>query len=503
MEKKYILVIDEGTTSVRSVIFDRQMQIVGEARRNTTTFYPEKHAVEQDAGEIYERTVETMQEVVRTTGINAWEIAAIGITTQRATWTFWNRETGEPIRKSIVWADTRACYNKAKLLADPEFVAKFPDADDQLFYTEQHHPIILKYIQEHEEGLTEELGKETTIAGTVDTWLLYKFTGGKVHATSLSEASMTMFYTFRRNDWDYELVRWSGLNNSAMAEIRPDMYHYGDLIPDVLGVQIPIVCMIADQHAALFSQGCLNPGQGKGTMGTGFFFNVNIGKEPVFIRGYKTAFCWEIGDDRPYIFEGTLPIAGAALEWMKNKLRLIDNFSEMDASAQSVEDSGGIYFIPALVALCNAPFYDSSMEGCFIGITADNDRRHFLRAIVEGVAFLSTHVLLDTLQYTGSLSELRISGGVARSDLICQIMANVSGVNIVRGKDSEATAKGAAEISGLYLEWLKWDEVEDYYHVDRVFTPNGDAEKDKGHYAWWKKALGRVAHWNDPLELNP
>ena len=504
VEKKYILVIDEGTTSVRSLLFDRAMQIVGASQLNTTTYHPEKAGAEQDAMEIWEKTVRTMRGAVKDAGADPEEIAAVAITTQRATWTFWNRETGKPIRRSLVWSDSRACYIKDRYLSDPVMMEKYPELDAQFYYTDQHTPFILKYLTEKEPGLAEELGKETTIGGTVDTWLIYNLTGKKVHATCLSHAAMTMFYTFKTEDWNWDYVEQiAGLRRSAMAQIKPDMYEYGTLTPDILGAEIPILSNIADQHSALFCQGCHRKGQAKGTIGTGFFFNVNQGMDdPVFVRGYKTAFCWEIGDDRPYIFEGTLPVAGAALEWLRNQLKLIGHFSEMEPIATSVEDSGGIYFIPALEALCNPPFGDVAMEGLFIGITAGNDQRHFVRAVLDGVSFICSFIILDSMEKMGAVNELRIDGGVTRSDLICQTIANVTGVKMIRGKNPEATAMGTAEISAIKLGWMTMEDVESFLTVEKVFLPNEDQEKNRKQYQWWLKAKERAGNWNPPVSEN-
>lgn len=500
MEKQYILVIDEGTTGVRTLIYDKELHEVSRAYRNITTYYPEKAGVEQDPVEIYTKTVDTMREAVERLGISPKQIAGIGITAQRSTWTFWNKDTGEPLRRSVVWSDTRSCYVKNEYIYDDAFNKKFPEVEPQLFFSANHIPVILKWITRNEPEFARELKKDSSLAGTVDTWLIYCLTGGKVHATNLSQASTASFYSMKAQDWNRELGMFSGLGKNALAPICPEAYYYGTLDPVVLGEAIPICANIADQHAALFSQGCLRPKTAKCTMGTGFFFDVNLGNEAIYKRGFLTGFCWEIKEDRPFMFEGFLPVAGSAMEWMKNNLGLIEDFSNMESEALSVEDNGGVYFIPALNSLTSTPFHDPAMEGAFMGITAKTNRRHFIRAVMEGVAFISAHVLLNTIKITGRLEEMRVDGGVTHSDLICQILANVTDTKIIRGKNVEATAKGAAQIAAIQLGWIGMDDIEGMFRKDKVFEPNKDQETDLYHYKWWKKALDRAGNWNDPLE---
>lgn len=500
MKKEYILAVDEGTTGVKSFVYDSRMQIVGQAYRNIHTYYPEPSGVEQNALEIYEQTVETMREAIKEAGITAEQIAAAGITTQRATWTFWNKETGVPLRPSVVWSDTRACYTRKEYLSDEAFNSRFPEVEGQIFFTENHIPLILKWITRNEPEFSKRLSDSDTIAGTVDTWLVWKLTGGKTHATSISEASVTMFYSQITETWNSELAAFSGLNDSALPDICPDRYDYGTICPEVLGAPIPILSVAADQQAALFSQGCLDAGTAKLTIGTGFYVDINIGTKPVFVRGLMTGVAWEIGNNRPYVFEGYMGSAGPAIEWLKTNLGLIDDFSEMDRIAGSVPDSCGLYFIPALRALTSVPFHDPTMEGAFLGIRAETDRRHFVLAVMEGVAFASAYVLLDMMESSGPLSEMRVSGGVAKSDRIVQTLANVTDTVIIRGKNVEATSKGAAEIAAIGLGWFDEKKIDSFFETEKVFRPDQKATEDKLHYRWWKKALSRVGNWNVPFD---
>lgn len=502
MDKKYILVVDAGTTGVRSLIFDRQIKVVSQSYRKITSFYPTTLAVEQNPEEIYQNAVDTIREAVRNAEIDPGEIAGVGITAQRNSWTYWNKKTGEVWHPTVVWSDSRAALIKHRYLSDKEFCAKYPECYKNIIFSDCHGLLILEYLMEEDPDLRRHMREKDTAAGTVNTWLLYRLTGKRVHATGIGHASTTSYFNSIDECWDYETIDYFGLNRTMMAELKSDCDLFGMLDAEILGQEIPICADLADQAAALFSEGCIQPLTAKCTIGTGFFFDVNLGEDYVKHKGLLTAIGWDIRGERKYFIEGYMGSAGAALEWLKNNLNLISDFGEMEAFAREVPDSAGVYFVPALNRMTSVPFRDVTMEGSYMGITAKTNRNHFIRASLEGVAFISAHVLLDTIEVTGMFNVIKIDGGVAKSDLICQILANVTDTRILRAVHVEATAKGAAEMAAIYLGWMREEDVEELFEVDQEFLPDQNQQSDLEHYRWWKKALKRSGKWNDPSDLD-
>jgi glycerol kinase len=485
------------------MLFDKSMKAACRVYEKIQSFYPAEFAVEQDPMEIYEKTLITMRDVLRQAGVVPEEIAGIGLTSQRATWTFWDKNTGEPIYRFIVWNDTRGTYLRDTLLSDACFCAKYPQAVEQIRFSCNHMPSIYQYLFSTVPGLEQRVKSPDVIGGPVDTWLMYKLSGGRIHATSVSAASATSFYTSLTQDWDCEMLDYLGFRHNPLPEIKPEASLYGFLDGNLLDTdaEIPICGDIADQQAAMFSQGATRPNTAKCTIGTGFFFDVNVGGKMIPTQDLKYGINWEFGGARQYYVEGFIATAGAAFEWLKDELELVSTFEEIESRALSVPDNGGVYFIPALHRLTNAPLNDPLMDASFMGVTAASTRNHFIRAVMESVAFISAYVLLHTTEFIGRLSSIRIDGGASRIDTVCQMLSNLTGTEIVRSREADATAKGAAEMAAIHLGWMTFDDPEQFFEGEQIYLPNENKTRDIEQFKWWKKALARSKNWRDPEEI--
>ena len=494
--KNYIMVIDEGTTGVRALLFDRNMKIVNQAYKNLEVFYPGPEEVELNAELVYDKTVKVCREVVKNQGISPEEIECVGMTTQRASWLFWDKTTGKPLRNVVTWLDGRGIYQKQKFMEDPVFNEKFPGVAPYL--PGIWMPLIFDKIRDEEPEFARAVKGENILFGHIDSYLGWRLTGGHVHATTRGAASMSGIYLTQYDMWNTPILEYLGIDTKCFPQIREESDDFGMLDKEILGVEIPIYSSFADQQSALFAQNCMEPNSIKCTMGTGSFIDINMGTEFKEVPGLVTGITWSIGGKLNYLLEGISYTAGACLEWAKNQFHLFNDFNEMELMAGKVEDSGGAYFVPALAGING----DESAKGAYMGIRPNVTNNHLMRATLEGIAF-GTLSLIETALFGGDMegakipvSEIKISGGVSKSDTIAQTMANVTGANVVRPKSVEATALGAAEAAAIRAGWMTMADVGTYLDIDKVYTPDGRQDTQRQSYKNWKKVVERTTHWD-------
>lgn len=488
--KNYILVIDEGTTGVRALLFNREMKIVASEYQNLQLYYPGPEQVEMDAKEVFDAVVAVCRKVVDNHGVSPEEIACVGTTYQRATWLFWDRTTGEPLRNAVTWQDARGIYHKQKIVESQEFNEKFPGLAPYL----PGNWILLNLfgVKEDEPEFAKAIAGENVLFGCMESYIGWRLTDGAVHATTRSSASSTGAYVAAEDRWNTEALGFFGVRQEMLPEVREESGEFGMMSADILGIELPIYSSFADQQSAMFSQNCHIADTGKCTLGTGAFMDFNIGEEFGEIPGTYTAIAWQMDGKKSYLAEGLSNTAGACLEWAKDQFRLFGKFEDMEGMAASVEDNGGVYFIPALAGIMD----DSSAKGAYLGIRPHVTNQHIMRATLEGVAF-GALLLIETIAKAGKgLKEISISGGVAKSGLIAQILANVTGAKIIRPKSVEATALGAAEAAAIHAGWMEVGQVADYLEIDQVYEPDGNAAACRETFEKWKKAAERTLKWD-------
>jgi glycerol kinase len=499
VEKNYILVVDEGTTGLRAIVFDRDLKAVGQCYQKVDSFYPAPDEVEQDAQTIWEKTLYAIRTAVDEAGIDPREIAGCGITTQRSTSGFWNKQTGEFYEKMVVWQDTRGFRYRNLFLSNPQFIREHPNAAAKMNVLGGHRITVTRGVLEQYPSLKEKVFLPTTAWGFMDSWLIYKLTGGKVHATGRSFAGTCLYqsiYDEHIHDWNQDILPWMGLRRGIMPEIRGDNAGFGVMDASILGVEIPIISSVADQQAALFSEGCLEAGMAKCTMGTGTFVDLNVGEKCVYSDELNPMVAWDLGDKFNYLLEGSSPTAGACLEWAKNQLCLFDAFSQADEMAALVSDNGGIYFVPAINGMDSVPFLNATGRASFMGVSAGATKPHFVRSIMEGIAFAAGHIFEALTEQTGNKMKLiTVDGGVTKSELILQTLADITGSVVSRPKLVEASGLGAAEMAALRLGWITFSDVPKFLEKDKEFVPCGDRSGVIAQYQMWCKAVERSKNW--------
>jgi glycerol kinase len=483
---KHILALDQGTTSSRAIVFDHSGSVVASAQKEFRQIFPQPGWVEHDAKEIWATQLYTATEALAKAGLTASDIAAIGITNQRETTVVWDRETGEPVHNAIVWQDRRtaaACDRlKARGLA-PLIKRKTGLVVDAYFSATK-----LAWIL--------RTRKASKLAfGTVDTWLVWNLTGGRVHVTDPSNASRTMLYNLRTGDWDDELLKLFGVPRSVLPEVRSSSEVYGRTA--LFGGSIAIAGIAGDQQAALFGQACTQPGMVKNTYGTGCFMLMNTGTKPMASKNnLLTTVAWRIGKRTEYALEGSIFIAGAVVQWLRDGLGIIKSSSEVEALASQVTDTDGVYLVPAFAGL-GAPHWDQYARGLLGGVTRGTTAAHVARAALDGIAFQVADVLraMEADAHI-KLKELRVDGGASANNLLMQFQSHLLGVPVVRPKVTETTALGAAYLAGLAVGyWKDQKQIAAQWQVDRRFTPAMKPLQRKRLEAGWRKALERARHW--------
>jgi glycerol kinase len=490
---KHILALDQGTTSSRAIVFDHSGSAVASAQREFRQIFPKPGWVEHDAQEIWATQRHTATEAIAKAGLTGTDIAAIGITNQRETTLVWDRQTGTPLYHAIVWQDRRtaaACDRlKARGLA-PMIKRKTGLVVDAYFSGTK-----LEWLLRHVPGARAKAKAGQLAFGTVDSWLIWNLTGGGIHVTDPSNASRTMLFNLRTGDWDDELLEVFGVPRSVLPEVRSSSETYGDTT--LFGGTVPIAGIAGDQQAALFGQACTQPGMVKNTYGTGCFMLMNTGTKPITSRNnLLTTVAWRIGKKTEYALEGSIFIAGAVVQWLRDGLGIIQSSSEVEALASQVVDPQGVYLVPAFAGL-GAPHWDQYARGLVAGITRGTTAAHIARAALEGIAFQVADVL-RAMQADAKikLKQLRVDGGASANNLLMQFQSDLLGVPVVRPKVTETTALGAAYLAGLAVGyWTNQQQIAAQWQVDRRFTPAMKPVRRKLLEAGWRKALERSKRW--------
>jgi glycerol kinase len=477
----YLLALDQGTTSSRSILFDLNGVIVSVAQQEFQQYFPQDGWVEHDAEQIWESQIRTAREVLEKTGIVAKDIAAIGITNQRETTVVWDRSTGKPLYKAIVWQDRRTASMTDRLKEEgleTLFRERTGLVLDPYFSGSK-----LAWLLENVDGLKEKTSEGGVCFGTIDAWLIYRLTGGLVHATDVTNASRTLLFNIHNLQWDTELMGVFGIPGSVLPEVRPSSEIYGETIADLFGHPIPIAGVAGDQQAALFGQACFEPGMGKNTYGTGAFVVMNTGEEPVLGEGVLTTLAWQVGDRKPqYALEGSIFIAGAGVQWLRDGLGLIEDARDVEKLARSVTDNGGVYFVPALVGL-GSPYWDPYARGLIVGLTRGSRKAHLARASIEAMAFQTCDAIEAMQSASGiALRELRADGGAAANNLLLQFQADLLNTPVLRPQVTETTALGAAYLAGIGIGLHRCE-------------PDMDPDIRKDLLGNWKRAVERSRGW--------
>ncbi|MDT8067107.1 MAG: glycerol kinase GlpK [Terriglobia bacterium] len=494
-KKKYVLALDQGTTSSRAILFDRTGTPMAVAQKEFEQIYPAPGQVEHDPEAIWNSQLEVAREVLRSSGISAEEIAAIGIANQRETTIVWDRKTGKPVANAIVWQSrvtAPICEDLHHGGNDELIRAKTGLVIDPYFSATK-----LKHLLDTVPGLRERAEDGEALFGTVDSFLLWRLTGGKRHATDVSNASRTMLFNIHSCEWDEELLRLLEIPRVMLPEIVASSEVCGETEPSLLGSVIPIAGIAGDQQAALFGQLCFEPGMAKATYGTGCFVLLNTGsRAPQQQGGLLTTVGWKIGDELTYCVEGAVFIAGAVVQWMRDGLKAIAQSADIEALSNSVEDSNGVYFVPAFVGL-GAPYWDPDARGMIIGLTRESTVAHVARAAIEAIA-LQTRDVLQAMQRDAGvgLAELRVDGGASRNNSLMQFQADIMDVRVRRPKVTETTALGAAYLAGLATGfWKSRDELTEQWSLDREFEPKMQPRDREARYLRWVNAVERVRGW--------
>ena len=488
----YILSLDEGTTSARAVLYnDRGIRIAIESCP-VPTQYPQPGWVEQDANEIWRAQIQSAREVLASGQVDASEIAAIGITNQRETTLIWDRRTGEPVGPAIVWQCRRTADYCTELASSPD--AEAIQRKTGLVIDAYFSGSKIRWILTNTPGARAKAANGDLLFGNVDAWLIWKLTGGEAHVTDPSNASRTMLMNLASGQWDDDLLRIFDVPAAMMPRIVPSSFVCGETRPEHLGAAIPIAGIAGDQQAALFGQACFRAGLSKNTYGTGCFALLHTGAhEPVSQNRLIATRVASIGLEPQFAIEGSVFVAGAAVQWLRDRMGLIETAAETEAMAQSVPDTGGVYFVPAFVGL-GAPHWDSAARGAISGITAGTSSAHVVRAALESIAY-QTRELIDAMQADSgeSLAELRVDGGASVNNFLMQFQADILGCRIVRPVDIETTALGAAYLAGLATGFFKsCDEVENFWRPERVFQPSMSAGMRDDLFGGWQKAVSRA-----------
>ena len=495
-QQRYVVALDQGTTSSRAIIFDHDARIVAVSQREFTQHYPQPGWVEHDPMEIWATQSSTLTEALAKSGIHNDEIAAIGITNQRETTVVWEKATGKPVYNAIVWQcrRTAAICEELKERGLDNYVRE----NTGLLLDAYFSGTKVKWILDNVAGAREKAERGELLFGTIDTWLIWKMTNGEVHVTDPTNASRTMLYNIRDLQWDGHILQELGIPASMLPEVRPSSEIYGYTTRGG-GAHIPIAGIAGDQQAALFGQLCFEKGMAKNTYGTGCFLLMNTGETPVKSDcGLLTTIAVGPTGNVNYALEGSVFMGGATIQWLRDELRLIDDATDTGYFAGKVKDSNGVYLVPAFVGL-GAPYWDPYARGAIVGLTRGANRNHIIRAALESIAYQSRDVL-DAMQKDSGirLASLKVDGGAVANDFLMQFQSDIMGTTVVRPKLIETTALGAAFLAGLAVGfWKSTAELSDKFSIDREFEPTLPAEQREQLYAGWQKAVTRAQHWVD------
>ncbi|WP_188047885.1 glycerol kinase GlpK [Vibrio vulnificus] len=501
-EQKYIVALDQGTTSSRAVVLDHDANIVSVSQREFTQIYPQAGWVEHDPMEIYATQSSTLVEALGKKGIRSDQVAAIGITNQRETTIVWNKETGKPVYNAIVWQ----CRRTADICEDLKArgLESYIRENTGLVLDPYFSGTKVKWILDNVEGAREDAEAGKLLFGTVDTWLVWKMTQGRVHVTDYTNASRTMLFNINDLCWDNKLLDEMGIPASMMPEVKPSSEIYGQTnIGGKGGTRIPISGIAGDQQAALYGQMCVEAGQAKNTYGTGCFLLMNTGQEKVTSRnGLLTTLACGPKGEPAYALEGAVFMGGASIQWLRDELKLISDAHDSEYFATKVDTSNGVYVVPAFTGL-GAPYWDAHARGTIVGLTRGVNSNHIIRATLEGIAY-QTRDVLDAMQADSGikLSALRVDGGAVANNFLMQFQADVLDTEVHRPKVTEVTALGAAYLAGLAVGyWNSIDELQGKAEIDRSFLPHQDEEKRSRRYKGWKRAVKCAQTWSELRDL--
>ena len=492
---KYVMALDAGTTSSRCILFNKKGEMVSVAQKEFTQHFPKPGWVEHDANEIWSTQIGVAVEAVMKAGATAADIAAIGITNQRETTVVWDKNTGEPVCNAIVWQCRRTseyCDTlKAKGLVET-FRQKTGLVVDAYFSGTK-----LKWILDNVPGARERAEKGELLFGTVETWLIWKLTKGRVHVTDYSNASRTMLFNINTLEWDEEILAELNIPKCMLPELKPSSCIYGETDPQFFGGPVAIGGAAGDQQAALFGQTCFEPGEAKNTYGTGCFMLMNTGEKPVFSQnGLVTTIAWGLDGKVEYALEGSIFVAGAAIQWLRDELRILEKASDSEALAQQVEDTNGCYVVPAFTGV-GAPHWDQYARGAIVGLTRGVNRNHIIRATLDSLCYQTNDVLKAMEADSGiKLAALKVDGGACANNYLMQTQSDIIGAPVKRPCCVETTAMGAAYLAGLAVGyWKDKDEVRTNWAIDKTFEPQIDEVKRAEMTAGWDKAVKRSYGW--------
>ena len=500
--KKYILALDQGTTSSRAILFDHQGQICGSAAQEYPQHFPQSGWVEHDANDIWNSQLAVARKVLQDHHVESRQILAIGIANQRETTVVWDRQTGEPIAPAIVWQDRRTADLCDALRADGK--AKKITSITGLELDAYFSATKLKWVLDHVPGARERAQRGELAFGTVDSWLVYKLTGQ--HVTDVSNASRTMLFNIHLMRWDHDLLSLFDVPEQMLPQVVSSSEVVGNSKAALFGIPIPVAGIAGDQQAATFGQACLQPGMVKNTYGTGCFMLMHLGRHPVASHNrLLTTVGWRVGGTTDYLLEGSVFMGGATVQWLRDGLGIIGKSSDVEALAASVPDSGGVFMVPAFVGL-GAPHWDSYARGSLLGLSRGSNRGHIARAALEAIAYQSAELMeamqkdVESSQRSIPLTEVRADGGAARNDLLMQFQADLLGVPVVRPTVTETTALGAAYLAGLAVGfWETQEETAAQWSCERRFEPLMGSDQRTGLLAQWERAVERSKGWVDGI----
>lgn len=492
---KYVMALDSGTTSNRCILFNEKGEMCSVAQKEFTQHFPKPGWVEHEPGEIWSTQLAVAREAMTKIGASAEDIAAIGITNQRETTIVWDKNTGQPVYPAIVW-QCRRTSEYCDSLKEKGLTEKFREKTG-LVIDAYFSGTKVKWILDHVEGARERAEKGSLLFGTVETWLIWKLTRGAVHVTDYSNASRTMLFNINTLEWDDEILEELGIPKSMLPQARASSEIYGETDPSFFGGRIPIAGAAGDQQAALFGQACFEQGDAKNTYGTGCFLLMNTGSQPVFSKnGLVTTIAWGMDGKVTYALEGSIFVAGAALQWLRDELRLIDSAADSEYFAQRVKDTNGCYVVPAFTGL-GAPYWDQYARGSIVGLTRGVNKYHIIRATLESLAYQVNDVLDAMKADSGmNLSALRVDGGASANNFLMQTQADLSNAPVNRPRCVETTAMGAAYLAGLAVGyWKNTEDVKQNWGIDKIFVPVIESEKREKMLGGWKRAVTCSYGW--------
>jgi len=496
--KKYVLSLDQGTTSSRAILFDKNAKIVAQAQKEFSQIYPQAGWVEHDPLEIWDTQLQTAKTALQKAGVTAADIASIGITNQRETTIVWNRNSGEPVYNAIVWQDRRTASICDNLKA--QGLEGYIQLNTGLVADAYFSGTKIKWILDNVEGAKSEAEQGNLLFGTVDSWLIWKLTGGKIHATDYTNASRTLIYNIQELAWDDKMLDALDVPINMLPQVNPSSSNYGETDASLFGEPIPICGVAGDQQAALFGQACIEPGMAKNTYGTGCFMLMNTGNQPIVSKnGLLTTLACGTGEKPMYALEGSVFIAGAAIQWLRDGLKIIDEAPDSEYFATKVNDTGGVYVVPAFAGL-GAPYWDMYARGAIFGLTRGTSKAQLVKATLQSLAY-QTRDVLDAMQHDAKmeLDTLRVDGGASANNYLMQFQSDIVNANVERPEIIETTALGAAYLAGLQVGFYSITDLKANWNMDKRFSPDMPKEQSDKLYSKWQKAVERCKGWEDEI----